>query len=308
MGDRIGTRGDLVAYSFSDSAGHSVYIVTTTNEFGRVQIPKGFNHARGLPEWAYWREAITREYDGLLAIGTFEFVRRDSLPAQANVMRCHLVFDLKRKSDGSVEKFKARLVADGNTQRYGVDFDRIFSTVAKLSTLRLLFIIAAAQDYNLTSIDIRQAYLQATLSEELYLEVPPGMPTTDSEGHPLVARLRRSLYGLRQAGREWHLLLTSTLREWGFVQSAIDVCLFTYRRGNSLLFMVVWVDDCVIADNDPQLRDEFVSWLETKFPVEDKSELQWILHVKVTRDRPNNTLSLSQELYIRDLLDTLQNY
>lgn len=99
------------------------------------------------------------------------------------------------------------------------------------------------------------------------------------------------------------MLLASTLREWGFTQSTIDVCLFTYRRGNSLLTIVVWVDDCVIADNDASLRDEFVTWLGGRFPVEDKGELQWILHVKVERDRPNNVLSLSQELYIRDLLD-----
>lgn len=149
-------------------------------------------------------------------MGTFEFLRRDSVPAHANIMRCHLVFDLKRKGDGSIKKFKARLVADGNTQRYGVDFDRIFSTVAKLSTLRLLMVIAAAHNYSLTSIDIRQAYLQATLTEELYMNIPPGMADTDENGHPLVVRLRRSLYGLKQAGREWHTLLASTLHQWGF--------------------------------------------------------------------------------------------
>lgn len=105
-------------------------MVTVTSELGSVQIPKGYNHARRLVEWPYWSEAIAREYSGLLAIGTFEFLPMSRLPAGANVMRCHLVFDLKRKSDGSIEKFKARLVADGNTQRFGVDFDRIFSTVA----------------------------------------------------------------------------------------------------------------------------------------------------------------------------------
>lgn len=99
--------------------------------------------------------------------------------------------------------------------------------MAKLSTLRILFAIAAALDLNLSSIDIRQAYLQAKLSEELYMQVPPGMPDTDHEGNRLVARLKRSLYGLKQAGREWHTLFTTTLKEWGFRQSAIDVCLFT---------------------------------------------------------------------------------
>lgn len=135
------------------------------------------------------------------------------------------------------------------------------------------------------------------------MDVPPGMPTTDDNGERLVVRLRRSLYGLKQAGREWHLLLTSTLLEWGFTQSKIDVCLFTFKRGQSVLLMVVWVDDCVMADNDPSLRAEFVKWLETRFPVDDKGELHWVLHVKVNRDRPNRTISLSQELYVQDLMD-----
>lgn len=302
-GDALESRGDLLVYEAPMGGVGRVFVVTNTSELGKVQIPKGFRHAMSLPQAKYWMEAITKEYNGLLALGTFEFVPRATLPAYANVMRCHLVFDLKRNSDGSIDKFKARLVADGNTQRHGIDFDRIFSTVAKLSTLRILFVLAAARDYNLTSIDIRQAYLQASLTEELYMNVPPGMNDADENGNPLVVRLRRSLYGLKQAGREWHTLLTETLREFGFHQSTIDVCLFTYRRQSAVLLIVVWVDDCVIADNDPSLRDEFVGWLGKRFPVEDKSELQWILHVQVSRDRNDRSLTLSQRLYVRDLLE-----
>lgn len=105
-----------------------------------------------------------------------------------------MVFTVKRHHDGSIEKFKCRLVADGNTQRWGVDFDKVFSTVAKLSTLRLILSIAAAFDYDLSSIDIRQAYLQAALREDLFMMVPPGLPNVDADGEPIVAKLKRSLY------------------------------------------------------------------------------------------------------------------
>lgn len=298
------TEIDIFAYETSIAGLNIAYAVKTTADMGELVIPRGYNQCLKSPESQYWREAVAKEYNGLISIGTFEFVPRSSLKAGTNVMRCHVVFDVKRQSDGSIEKFKARLVADGNTQQYGVDFDRVFSTVAKLSTLRLLLVLAAAENYNLSSIDIRQAYLQATLSEELYMEVPPGLDNTDKDGNALVVRLRRSLYGLKQAGREWHTLLAATLREWGFVQSNIDVCMFAYSRGSSKLWVVVWViDDCVIADNDAALREEFVSWLGTRFPVEDKSELSWILHVKVSRDRGRRSISLSQELYVRDLLN-----
>lgn len=301
-GDELRARCDLVAYESCVACMHRACIVTTTSELGQVQIPRGYHHSQRVPEASYWKEAILKEYKGLLEIGTFEFIKRSDVPAHANIMRCHLVFALKRNQDGSIDKFKARLVADGNTQRYGVDFDRIFSTVAKLSTLRIILVLTAAYDYNASSIDIRQAYLQATLNEELFMEIPPGLPNVNADGEPLVARLKRSLYGLKQAGREWHLLLTGTLKEFGFVQSTIDVCLFNYTRLQSILIIVVWVDDCVILDNDVSLRSEFVTWLSQKFPVEDKGDLKWILHVEISRDRPQYCLCLSQELYIRDLL------
>ena len=133
--------------------------VTVTAELGGVQIPKTFRQAMRSPQSSYWREAIAKELGGLLALHTWEMVLESSMPPGSNLMHCHYVFTVKRKADGSIEKFKARLVADGNTQKHGVDFDRIFSTVVKTTTIRLVLAIAAARDYNLTSIDIRQAYL-----------------------------------------------------------------------------------------------------------------------------------------------------
>lgn len=217
-------------------------------------------------------------------------------------MRCHMVFTVKRLEDGRIDKFKCRLVANGSTQRWGVDFDRIFSTVAKITTLRLVLAISAARGYNLSSVDIRQAYLQATLNEDLFMMMPPSLPEYDSQGYKLVVKLRKSLYGLKQAGREWNQLLTKALLTWGMSQSAIDPCLFTYFSGDSVLWVVVWVDDCVICDNDPKLRTNFVSYLSEVFPVDDKGELNWILHVHVQRDRKAKRLSMSQELYVKDLL------
>ena len=137
---------------------------------------------------------MVKELKGLISNATWIVMRESSLPKGANVMRCHMVFTVKRLADGSIEKFKCRLVADGNTQRYGVDFHQIFSTVVKLSTLRLVLAIAAAHDLNLTSIDVRQAYLQADVKEDLYMRMPPGLPTHDAHGNKLVVKLRKSLW------------------------------------------------------------------------------------------------------------------
>ena len=213
-----------------------------------------------------------------------------------------MVFTVKRLDDGVIEKFKARLVADGSTQVHGIDFDRVFSTVAKISTLRIFLVIATAYDYNLTSIDVVKAYLQATLSEDLFMMVPPGLPRFDADGQPQVVKLKKSLYGLKQAGRRWNELFCSKAIEWGFIQSAIDTCLFTYRQGSSVLWLVIWVDDGILADNDPQLRNQFVSYLNTQFEIEDKGALKWVLQVGIQRDRANKSLTMSQSLYIKDLV------
>ena len=138
-------------------------------------------------------------------------------------MNCHFVFEVKRNQLGEIEKFKARLVADGNSQQHGVDFDKVFSTVVRLSTVRLVLAIAAAKDYNLSSIDIRQAFLQGELHEDIYMRVPPGHPSRDAHGNPVVLKLNKSLYGLKQAGRVWNKLLIKSLLAWGFKQSTIDM-------------------------------------------------------------------------------------
>eukprot|EP00975_Prorocentrum_lima_P037902 7975127-Prorocentrum_lima.AAC.1 len=221
--------------------------------------------------WApYWREAVARELTGLTRLNAWTVVKRRDIPPTANVMRCHFVFAVKIARDNTVERFKARLVADGNTQRHGVDFNHIFSTVVKVATIRLVLIISAARGYYLSSIDIRQAYVQANLTEELYMAPPPGQARVDADGDDVVYRLHRSIYGLKQAGREWNRLLVSFLLSWGLKQSDIDVCLFTYSRSGAVMWILVYVDDLIIACSDPALRAKFVRDLGARFPLDDK--------------------------------------
>ena len=280
-----------------------VAAVKSTVEMGEVVIPKSYRQAISGPHASYWSAAITKELEGLEALRTWTVIQSSTVPAGANIMNCHFVFDVKRNQLGEIEKFKARLVADGNTQQHGLDFDRIFSTVVKMSTIRVVMAIAAAEDYNLSSVDVRQAYLHATLTENIYMRVPPSYPRFDRNGQPLVLKLNKSLYGLKQAGREWNKLLVAFLVEWGFTQSVIDVCMFVYTAGKAILWLLVWVDDIILVDNDKALRTRFVAALSDRFPTEDKGELQWIIGVHVTRERTARSLSLSQELYISDLLN-----
>ena len=275
--------------------------ITITADLGQLQVPKSYRHAMISPQSDYWRAAIAKELAGLLAINTWDIMPASGMPPGSNLMNCHYVFTVKRKKDGSIEKFKARLVADGNTQKFGVDFDRIFASVVKTSTIRLILLLAAAHDYDLSSIDITQAYLQADLSDDLYMRPPPNIHPFDSQGRPIVCKLRRSLYGLKQAGREWAILFARFLTSWGLVRSTIDCCLYVYPDSEHILWIAVYVDDALICCSSRELRDRFVADLSKRFPTEDKGELTWILNVAIARDRPSRTLTMSQSLYVTDL-------
>jgi hypothetical protein len=307
IAESLGADAECADDLIIDAAVHA-HAVTITSDLGDVRVPKTYQQALASPHANYWREAINKELAGLIALETWTCMPESDMPPGSNLMHCHFVFAVKRKADGSIEKFKARLVADGNTQKFGVDFDRIFSSVVKTVTIRLVLAIAAARDYNLSSIDVRQAYLQASLNRDLYMRVPPGLPRYTRSGARLVCKLLRSLYGLRQAGREWAELLTSFLLQWGFVRSDIDVCLYVYATGADILWVLVYVDDALIVDNSPPLRRRFVGNLANRFPIEDKGDLSWILNVGISRDRARRTLTMSQSLYVSDMLQRYSSY
>jgi len=137
----------------------TAYAITLTADQGALRVPKSTGRPCLALKSSNGAKLLTRkkELSGLVALDTWDLVPIASIPAAANIMHCHFVFAIKRKADGSIDKFKARLVADGNTQKHGVDFNRVFATVVKALTIRLVLAIAAARDYNLTSLDIRFA-------------------------------------------------------------------------------------------------------------------------------------------------------
>ena len=132
----------------------------------------------------------------------------------------------------------------------------------------------------------------------LYMRVPPGLVRTDADGN----RRQKSLYGLRQAAREWNDLFVTFLVQWGFVQSAADTCLFFLVRVTLVMIIFIWVDDIICTDSDTALRDKFASDLAKKFPVEEKTELTWVLGIRAQHDLAGGMLTMSQELYVKDML------
>ncbi|KAL4362743.1 hypothetical protein GQ457_04G027460 [Hibiscus cannabinus] len=194
-----------------------------------------------------WRKAMEDEILALETNHTWDLV---SLPPGKKTIGCKWVFRTKLKADGTLDRYKARLVAKGYTQQSGVDFLSTFSPVAKITTIRVIIAIAAAQNWNLHQLDINNAFLHGFLQEEVYMDLPLGF-FSDKSG--MVCKLQKSLYGLKQASRQWNERLTVALVQQGFKQSVSDSSLFTRGNGSTFVALAVYVDDIILANIEQQV-------------------------------------------------------
>ncbi|CAL8084987.1 unnamed protein product [Prunus armeniaca] len=170
-------------------------------------------------------DAMSVEMDVLNKNKTWDLV---PLPRGKKAVGCNWVFTLKHKADGSIDSYKARLVAKGYSQTYGVDYLETFALVPKLNTVRILLSLAANRGCPLLQFDVRNAFLHGDLKEEIYMDLPSGIPVTSKEG--VVCKLQKSLYGLKQSPRAWFGRFASSMKKFGYVQSNLDHTLFLKRH------------------------------------------------------------------------------
>ncbi|KAK3023127.1 hypothetical protein RJ639_042716 [Escallonia herrerae] len=177
---------------------------------------------------------------------------------------CRWIYTVKYKADGTIECFKARLVAKGYTQTYGIDYTETFAHVAKINTVRVLLSLAANLNWPLQQFDVKNAFLHGKLSEEVYIELPPGcmMPKTDSQK---VCKLQKALYGLKQSPRAWFGRFTKSMRAFGYHQSNSDHTLFLKKKQGKITALIVYVDDMVVTGNDPKEREALQGHLSREF-------------------------------------------
>ncbi|CAI5481799.1 unnamed protein product [Closterium sp. Yama58-4] len=262
-----------------------------------IPTPRSYAEAIEGPYSSQWQTAMDAEMASWKSTGTYV----DEVPPPgANIVSGMWIFRVKRPP-GSPPVFKARYVARGFSQREGVDFFQTFSPTPKMTTLRVLLHIAAQRDYELHSLDFSTAFLKGSLHEEIWLRRPPGFTGSVPPGTQW--RLQRPVYGLRQAPREWHDTLRTTLAALGFAPSTADPSLFLCTD-TSLppFYILVYVDDLVFATADTAALAHVKSKLQKRHTCTDLGELTSYLGLRITRDRARRTITLTQSHMVQQIL------
>jgi Reverse transcriptase (RNA-dependent DNA polymerase)/gag-polypeptide of LTR copia-type/Integrase core domain/GAG-pre-integrase domain len=246
---------------------------------------------------AKWCKAMNEELEALERNKTWTLT---PLPKGTKPVGCKWVYKIKYNSDGSVERYKARLVAKGFTQTYGIDYQETFAPVAKMNTVRVLLSVAVNSDWDLYQMDVKNAFLQGTLEEEVYMTLPPGYQIHIKDNN-IVCKLNKSIYGLKQSPRAWYAKLSHSLLSHNFIKSSADSSLFIKHSHNTTTLVLVYVDDIIITGNNEIEIDNVKSYLKNKFDIKDLGYLKYFLGIEFAHSKKG--LYLSQRKYVLDLLE-----
>ena len=278
---RVRTHPDY--YGFQCSTGES-----------EVKEPKSVSDALKSQKWV---NAMQSEIDSLHEHDVWELVE---LPEGRKCVGSKWVFKVKKNADGSIERNKARLVAQGYSQEEGLDYDETFSPVVRSESVRSVIALACKKGLKLHQMDITTAFLNGDLKEEVYMKQPKGF-CAEGQEH-LVCRLKRSLYGLKQSPRCWNQALDTQLKSMGFKQSVSDPCIYTSKTDDGLFILGVYVDDILLAGESEQKLEQVKTVLGQQFLLKDMGELNYFLGVSVKQNPEQGKIWIGQPSYTEAVL------
>jgi len=247
--------------------------------------------------------AAKKEYDGHIKNVTWELVPRTSVPRGKNILRGKWVFDDKRDERGRLVKYKARFVAKGYTQQYGEDYEDTFAGVVIAKSFRIMLSMLNADATNdMEHWDVRMAFTQATLEEELFMEQPEGF---EYDKPNLVCKLKKSLYGLKQSAHNWQKLLVEIMTAQGFYPINADPCVYTKRlSGGAWIVCSTHVDDIFALCNEAGRaeRSQLLEAFRARVEIDNLGPVSWA-KTQVLRDAQAGILKISQERYVNETLE-----
>lgn len=256
--------------------------------------PTTYQEAKNSSESNNWMKAIQDELDSLKENDTWDIVDK---PSKCRVIGNKWVFKLKTPPNEE-PKYKARLVAKGYSQSAGIDYKETFSPVVRYETVRSILAIAAIEDLEMTQFDVKTAFLNGDLEETIYMQVPDGIEHEPNK----VCRLKRSLYGLKQASRAWNSKFVEFLRGCDMEQSQADSCLFYGQIDDSRVIVLLYVDDGLILSHSKKAIKSLVTKLSNEFKI-TLGNGEYYVGMEIKRDRKTKTITITQASYIERIVD-----
>ena len=275
-----------------------VYLHESENDLSVDDDPISFSQAMDCDNADKWLDAMKDELKSMEHNGVWDLVE---LPEGCKRVGCKWVFKTKRDSHGNLERYKARLVAKGFTQKDGIDYKETFSPVSKKDSFRIIMALVAHYDLELHQMDVKTAFLNGNLEEDVYMDQPMGFSVKGKEH--MVCKLKKSIYGLKQASRQWYLKFNDTVMSFGFKENIVDRCIYLKVSGSKFIFLVLYVDDILLASNDLGLLSETKKFLFSNFEMKDMGEASYVIGIEIFWDRSQGLLGLSQKAYINKVLE-----
>ena len=272
---------------FATPSFKDIYSMLANSPEVELYEPTSWKQATRSVEKEKWYHASEEEIKSLDDNRTYTLVDR---PTSRKVLDARWVFKYKRNSEGNIIRYKARWVVKGYEQQSGVDFNETFASVVKPMSYKALFAIAAAHNWEIEQMDVKTAFLYGNVEEEIFVNQPEGF----EDGTDKVCRLNKALYGLKQSPRVWYQTLSDFLQELGFKPLHADASVFV----RDSLFVAVYVDDLLLFGPDIIEIDIIKTLLNSRFSMTDLGPVAHYLGMKVTRDRVNRKLHLSQHSYL----------
>ncbi|CAI7877714.1 unnamed protein product [Closterium sp. NIES-53] len=259
--------------------------------------PSTHTEALASPDASLWKQAMEKELASIKENDVFELV---DPPKGAYLVGCKWVLKKKLGPDGGVERYKARLVAQGYTQREGEHYSETFTPVTKATTLRVLLALAASLNLEVEQLDVCTAFLYGLRMEEVHMQQPPGY----DDGSGRVWKLKRTLYSLKQSPRGWYKRIDNFLLQHGFARSECDNPLYVLKEGEKQLVILLYVDDIILFSDSKDLIREVKQWLGAEFAMRDLGPVTYYLGMHVDCDRANGTIHLHQEKYVKEVVES----
>ncbi|CAM9000216.1 unnamed protein product [Rhodiola kirilowii] len=243
----------------------------------------------------YWVLAMQEELEEFARNDVWDLVPRHD---GVNVIGTKWIFKNKSDTSGNITRNKARLVAQGYSQIEGIDFDETFAPVARLEAIRLLLALACHLKFRLFQMDVKSAFLNGFLNEEVYVAQPKGF---EDPHHPAsVYHLKKALYCLKQAPRAWYERLTVFLVDHGYVRGGVDKTLFVKHTRSDFIIAQIYVDDIVFGSNTQKLVDQFIEQMQKEFKMSMVGEMNYFLGLQVTQKEDG--IFISQSKYAKNLI------